>query len=340
MWGPKSVGGTVGGVRMSVSKSRGEDGTSRRGGGRADVGAVGVTGGSTQGVGSDDPATVSMARSWLPACPAAPSRSTIAPPAVPTAASLGAMCAIALTNSLNDEHTQHRPRQTARTGAPWHTRNASPPGQTTGRSRKTIPAGRAPRHEDENGAAPTMLRGHQVRMVMFDGSTARCMSGVNVMGRVRAGEGALKIESCKRPSSPRPAHHLPLPSIESSLPIRSRPSADRPIVDGVAAASASDINLDGNNVHETLVREALIPPLQPYANIGAYSRSADGASDHVAGTPCAVVRVASVDLEGSKTRVTPTIACPRWKAFDEKGSAIVPFSSVASPVALLLGDGV
>ncbi len=82
--------------------------------------------------------------------PRAPSHPTMAPPwaRLPRAA---AMCSIARRATWNNEHTQHRPGRFARTGAPWHTRTAPPPGTPTSRNWKVVPVGRATPHEDENG---------------------------------------------------------------------------------------------------------------------------------------------------------------------------------------------
>ncbi len=78
----------------------------------------------------------------------APSLPTIAPSprARPSAIAMGAVA----RGERDDNTTQHRPEQSARTGAPRHTRTALP-GASTSLPWKSFPERRHTRHEDEDG---------------------------------------------------------------------------------------------------------------------------------------------------------------------------------------------
>ncbi len=88
--------------------------------------------------------------SGAPPLPWAPSLSTIARPATRRRLAI-AMFAIAHGGRQNGDETQHRPERSARTGAPWHTHAAMPPGTSTSRSWKIVPVGIPVRPNDEDG---------------------------------------------------------------------------------------------------------------------------------------------------------------------------------------------
>ncbi len=97
-------------------------------------------------------ATASMTGSLLAQRGAAPSHTTIAPPA-PRQLGIATLRTI-MHEGLNSDETQHWPEPQARTNAPCHTRTATPPGSPTSVCHwKALPEGRASEHEDENGAA-------------------------------------------------------------------------------------------------------------------------------------------------------------------------------------------
>ncbi len=101
---------------------------------------------------AEDVSTASMARSTLASRPPAPFRATIAL-CVGGSPAAAAMCAITRRGGANNDPTRHRPRHAARTGAPWHTRTASPPGRPTNPHWMAAPVGRECEHDDENGDA-------------------------------------------------------------------------------------------------------------------------------------------------------------------------------------------
>ncbi len=178
---------------------------------------VGANDGFALAILPDGPATTSWILTRLAAGPAAPS--------LPTIASAGAMCAIAHSAKLDKDHTRHRPRPVARTGAPCCTRNAAPPGRPTGFRRKTVPAGRAHGLDDEDGATATVTCDVQVQnMVTCWRADERRMVGVFVSGRVRTGVSALGAKLFRVSAPPRPAHPRHLSPVQSPFPLGHLPS--------------------------------------------------------------------------------------------------------------------
>ncbi len=206
-----------------------------------------AAGGATLVAGFDSPATASTVRSVLAMPPTAPSHTTIAPPAEWPPAIL-AMCAIARRGGSNNERTQHRPKPTAWTGAPWHTRTATPPGESTSTHWKTVPVGRAIEHEDENGDAHTttyVIRATSVSVrVRVPGVGAAV---VNVRER-RGGEVSALDTKVRSPSvrSPSPAPPAAPASILAPLSSSRHQKLDPPI------DTAHQSNVAGGHVSSNL----------------------------------------------------------------------------------------
>ncbi len=117
--------------------------------------SVGCAGGFTDGArGGRNPTetrTVLTSDLTAPDEFTAPSRTTMAPTGR-AALAPGAMLPIG--GVANGTPTRHRPQVSPGTGAPCHTPRDTPPGTSTGVSRRNGPEGaHAPTHEDENGDA-------------------------------------------------------------------------------------------------------------------------------------------------------------------------------------------
>ncbi len=235
-------------------------------------------------------ATTSSAPSVIAAVP---SRSTIAGHAVP-APDASAMLSIETTPSPTERRTQHWPWPSARTNAPCHTRNASPPGAPTGCLRKAAPVGRAPRCEDkERAATPTRHGDHVPRAVWRKSDDVMRAYGallcvlcvpVRVQGR------ALDARAVVTPDVPPRSPIFPVTSF-LSFSIHTTPSRGPSLLPlsvthiALGTATASCLDLGGSIDLETVAILGL-----------------------VAGPSPAVVRVAVASIEATRNRETRTIA--------------------------------
>ncbi len=201
-----------------------------------------------QSSGSDGFSTASMSRLTQALWPCKPSRSTIAPPARQQAAD-AAMRAIASRGVMDDEHTQHRPRLAAWTGAPGHTRTAAPPGRPTNPHWMAAPVGRALGHEDENRDACATKPVVSVLQVIVSGRA----HGVIVPGVSHGGAAevcALKGNAppiTSFPSSHPPTTPPPKLLTPFSLPFQHSPS--------LVSSTEASANLAGSKTHDARVTE-------------------------------------------------------------------------------------
>ncbi len=211
--------------------------------------------------GSDGCSTASTSRLMLTQRPCGPSPSTIAHPASQLTADI-AMRAMARRRGVDNERTQRRPRQAAWTGAPCHTRTATPPGRPTNPHWMAAPVGRVLEHEDENRDA--CAAGPAVSV--FDVRVGERAHGVTVPGlqsggaaEVRALRGSALTSS---PSAPGLPPTTPSPkSLTPPCHLSHRP----PIA---AAATKASVNLDGSKTRDAHVAErwaAVCVSAQPVA---------------------------------------------------------------------------
>ncbi len=226
--------------------------------GIAENGIAGVVGATTSmGDGAADVGPLGSATASASPVPlilgtAAPSLPTIA---VPPAS--GAMFAIAPTARTADRRTLHRPWPLARTGAPWHTLNAAPPGRPTELPRKALPAGRAPRRKDEHRATTPRTHGvHVPRAVPGDRSSGWCMSCAPVDDRAPVGDSAPDPLVDETPAVLLPMLLTPtpfsIPPVPSSLTARASFLVSFAALLLEGPANASLLSLSGQIVLETL----------------------------------------------------------------------------------------
>ncbi len=207
--------------------------------------------------------TVSPSVSTLALLPPAPSQSTIAPDGGKPLAAI-AMCAIARRGGVDDEHTRHRPRQSARTDAPCHTRTATPPGRPTNPHWMAAPVGRAFEHEHENGDEYMTCLLAKVFGALVHGRAR----GVRVPGVRESGVGIVMGALRRGALVPAPSISAPLPTSLPSListppPIPSRSTHASPVATN---ASSDHVGSKSWDAHVALPTTSVYVSAEPVAS--------------------------------------------------------------------------
>ncbi len=276
---------------------------------------VGAAGDDTADVGMRSSATMLTSPTRLVACCATPSRATIAGHAIPLAAA-GAMFAIDRAAGTMDKHTQHRPWQLARTGAPWHTLNATPPGRPPERTRTAPPVGRARGHRDDDCATAPTLSGVRAPSVVPRRGGGRETVVVQVGVRALVGGDLLDLRACIASSAPRhfhsPLSSFFLPSAPVLFFILSAllPAVPLRLVTDTANASLHNLVGKSAQLETVAVLTSLVLTL-PYADNGAYDPSVFHNLISTAGPIAAVVGVTFASNTATRHVETLTIAAPR-----------------------------
>ncbi len=277
-------------------------------GGVSAKGGIGAVDDVAADVGCQGFATALATKSRLMACLGAPSRSTIAGLAAPSAAA-GAMFAIDRAVGTMDRRTQHWPRPSAGTNAPWHTRNASPPGRPPEKSRMAHPVGRAHGHRDDDRAAAPTLGVVRAPSVVLGGGDGREREVARVGGCAHVSDRFLTMRACATPAAPScsPSPFSSFPPAPSAVVPSSAPPRVHQLCRATDAANASFDDLAGKSTLETVAVLHL-----PYADDDACGPSAAFRPTPIAGRITAVVGVTVLSSKATRHVETLAIASSRF----------------------------